>query len=81
MGHPGDEAGWAVGAGLLLKNVLGMTGDTFGLQGNFAEGALGYITNGLGALEGFSGGANGFGNSVTMAASPTAPSPPARRSS
>ncbi len=67
LGHPGDEAGWAVGAGFLLKNVLGMTGDTFGLQGNFAEGALGYITNGLGALEGFSGGANGFGNSVTMA--------------
>ena len=26
-----------------------------------------YITNGLGTLEGFSGGANGFGNSVAMA--------------
>ena len=67
LGHPGDEAGWAVGAGFLLKNVLGMKGDTFGLQGNFAEGAMPYITNGLGTLEGFSGGANGFGNSVAMA--------------
>ena len=44
-----------------------MKGDTFGLQAGFTEGALGYITNGLGALEGFSGGANGFGNSVAMA--------------
>ena len=67
LGHPGDEAGWAVGAGFLLKDVFGLKGDTFGLQGNFAEGAVGYLTNGVGALEGFSGGANGFGNSVAMA--------------
>ncbi len=39
LGHPGDEAGWAVGAGFILKDVFGMKGDTFGLQGNFAEGA------------------------------------------
>ena len=67
LGHPGDEAGWAVGAGFILKDIFGMKGDTFGLQGNFAEGASSYLTNGLGALEGFSGGANGFGNSVAMA--------------
>jgi Porin subfamily len=65
LGHPGDEAGWAVGAGFVLKDVLGMKGDTFGVQGQFTEGAMGYLTaNGTGALEGFSGGANGFGNSV-----------------
>ena len=65
LGHPGDEAGWAVGAGFVLKDVLGMKGDTFGVQGQFTEGAMGYLTaNGLGALEGFSGGANGFGNSA-----------------
>ena len=65
LGHPGDEAGWAAGAGFVLKDVLGMKGDTFGVQGQFTEGAMGYLTaNGLGALEGFSGGANGFGNSI-----------------
>jgi hypothetical protein len=64
LGHPGDQAGWAVGAGFILTNFLGMQGDTFGVQGNFSEGAVSYLTNGVGALVGFSGGSNGFGNSV-----------------
>ena len=64
-GHPNDRAGWAVGAGFILNNVLGMQGDQFGAQANFTEGAVGYLTNGIGPLDGFAGGANGLGNSVT----------------
>jgi hypothetical protein len=65
-GHPGDEAGFAVGAGFLLKNFLGMQGDTFGVQGGWSRGAVAYLGNGTGALAGFSGGDNGFGNSITF---------------
>jgi hypothetical protein len=66
-GHPTDEAGWAVGAGFLLKNVMGMQGDAFGLQANYAEGAMSYITGaGVGPLAGLSGGTGGFGNSLTF---------------
>jgi Porin subfamily len=67
LGHPDDRPGWVVGAGFLLTNFLGMQGDTFGMQGAFAEGAMGYLTNGTGALIGYSGGANGFGNSIGFA--------------
>ncbi len=71
-GHPGDQAGWAVGAGFILSNFLGMQGDSFGVQGNFTEGAVSYVTNGVGALVGFSGGSgscgvSGCGNSVGFA--------------
>jgi hypothetical protein len=38
-GHPTDKKGWAVGAGALFK-LPG--GDTFGINGQFAEGAAGY---------------------------------------
>src|SRR5271170_4138501 len=58
-GHPGDKAGWAVGAGFILNNVLGMAGDQFGIQANYTQGAVGYLTNGTGGLEGFAGGSNG----------------------
>ena len=64
-GHPGDREGWAVGAGFILNNVLGMPGDQFGLQANYTQGAVAYLTNGTGAAAGFAGGSNGFGNSVT----------------
>jgi Porin subfamily len=64
-GHPGDKAGWAVGAGFILNNVLGMHGDQFGVQANYSQGAVGYLTNGTGGSVAFAGGANGFGNSVT----------------
>jgi Porin subfamily len=67
LGHPDDQAGWAAGAGFILTNFLGMQGDTFGVQANYSQGAIGYLTsNGQGALEGFSGGSNGLGNSVAM---------------
>jgi Porin subfamily len=59
FGHPDDKAGWAVGAGFVLNNVLGMQGDQFGIMGTFTEGAVAYLTtNGTGGLEGFSGGNN-----------------------
>jgi hypothetical protein len=65
-GHPGDKAGWAVGAGFILNNVLGMQGDQFGIQSNYVVGAVGYLTNGVGSLADFGGGSGGFGNSVTF---------------
>ena len=66
-GHPTDQAGWAAGAAFLLKDFLGMKGDQFGVQANYAVGAMSYLTGaGTGALAGFSGGANGFGNSITF---------------
>jgi hypothetical protein len=67
-GHPEDEVGWAVGGGFLIKNVLGMQGDTFAVQANYAQGAMSFITGaGVGALAGLSGGANGLGNSLYFA--------------
>jgi hypothetical protein len=64
-GHPDDEAGWAAMAGIIFKDVLGMKGDTFGIQANYAVGAVSYLTGaGTGALAGFSGGDGGLGNSI-----------------
>ena len=65
-GHPGDVYGWAVAGGFLLKNVLGMQGDAFGLQANYSVGATSYVTNAAGSLSGFSGGTNGLGNSMAF---------------
>jgi hypothetical protein len=65
-GHPGDAAGWAAGAGFLLKNFLGMQGDQFGVQASYARGAMAYLTNGTGATAGLSGGDGGFGNSLAF---------------
>jgi hypothetical protein len=59
-GHPGDAWGWAVGAGLLLKNPLGLgAGDVFQTQFNYAEGAIGYVTTFKGGWQHY-----GTGNSV-----------------
>ena len=63
-GHPSDANGWAAGAGFLLKNVLGMQGDQFGVQANYSVGAVSYMTNAAASLAGFSGGDNGLGNSI-----------------
>ena len=66
-GHPGDKWGWAAGAGFQLKNFLGMQGDTLVLQANYSVGAISYLTGaGAGAVAGFSGGANGLGNSISF---------------
>jgi hypothetical protein len=65
-GHPGDEVGWAVGAGLLLKNPLGLgAGDVFHTQVNFESGAVGYLTSYKGAWDHFgSGNSVGFGSAI-----------------
>jgi hypothetical protein len=66
-GHPDDKWGWAAGAGFQLKNFLGMQGDTLVLQANYSVGAISYLTGaGSGAVAGFSGGANGLGNSIAF---------------
>src|SRR5690348_8983766 len=44
-GHPGDEVGWAGGAGLLLRSPVGLgVSDVFQSQFNFTRGAVGYVT-------------------------------------
>jgi len=55
-GHPSDAWGWAVSGGFTLNDVLGMKGDTFGLQGVYTVGASGYATRGTGAYEIYGGG-------------------------
>jgi hypothetical protein len=69
-GQPGDKAGWAAGAGFLLKNFLGMQGDQFGVQANYAVGAMSYLgTSATGPIAGLSGGDNGLGNSLAFGTS------------
>jgi len=62
LGHPGDAWGFAVTGGFTLNDVLGMKGDTFGMQAVYTEGAAGYATRGTGAYEVYgSGNSAGFG--------------------
>ena len=42
-GHPGEEIGWAFGAGLKLNAPMIGQGDYFQAQVNYAEGATGYV--------------------------------------
>jgi hypothetical protein len=42
LGHPGDAYGWAVTGGFHLQDVLGLKGDTFGVQAVFSVGASTY---------------------------------------
>ena len=42
-GHPGDEWGFALGAGLKLNVPMTGQGDYFSAEVNYAEGALGYV--------------------------------------
>ena len=45
-GHPGNESGWAVGAGLRLNLPMITQGDYFQSQVNYTQGALRYIWGG-----------------------------------
>ena len=45
-GHPGDEVGWAAGAGVKVNLPWGK-GDSFAVQGTYSEGALRYVGSGL----------------------------------
>jgi hypothetical protein len=42
-GHPADEMGWAVGAGLLLNLPFLSRGSSFYIEANYGKGAMGYI--------------------------------------
>jgi len=48
-GHPSDKIGYAITGGFTLNNVLGMKGDTFGMQVAYTVGAAGYATRATGA--------------------------------
>jgi hypothetical protein len=43
-GHPADKFGFAFTGGFTLNDVLGMKGDTFGMQAAYSQGAAGYVT-------------------------------------
>ena len=42
-GHPDDEIGWAVGAGIAL-NIPGLPGDSISVEGAYGKGAIGYVS-------------------------------------
>ncbi len=44
-GHPGDEVGWAAGAGVKVNLPWGK-GDSFAVQGTYSQGALAYVGSG-----------------------------------
>jgi hypothetical protein len=48
-GHPGNDMGWAVGAGLKLNAPMIGKGDYFQGEVNYAVGANGYVDAGIGA--------------------------------
>ena len=48
-GHPSDEWGWVVGAGLRLNFPMIAQGDYFQGQVNYTQGALKYLQQGNGA--------------------------------
>ena len=45
-GHPGDDWGFAVGAGLKLNLPMITQGDWFQTQVNYSQGAIKYLNNG-----------------------------------
>jgi hypothetical protein len=48
-GHPDDEIGYAMSAGLVFNNVFGLRGDSISLAASYGHGAVGYTTRGTGA--------------------------------
>ncbi len=61
-GHPGDAYGWAVTGGFTLNNVLGLKGDSFGMQAVYSVGAAGYATRATAASQIYGGNQSaGFG--------------------
>ena len=49
-GHPGDEVGFAVGAGIKLKADAISKGDYFEAEADYTQGALRYLNN-IGQLQ------------------------------
>jgi hypothetical protein len=60
-GHPADKWGWASTLGATWVNAFGLPGDTFGVQGVYDEGAVGYATQAWGSRFLY-----GSGNSVGL---------------
>ena len=60
-GHPADKFGWASTIGATWVNALGLPGDSFGIQGVYDEGAVGYATQAWGSRFLY-----GSGNSVGL---------------
>jgi hypothetical protein len=44
FGHPDDEWGFAIGAGVIVKNFLGWQGDELAIEARYGEGAVGYYS-------------------------------------
>ena len=61
-GHPNDEVGFAVGAGLKLNAPMIGAGDYFQTQVNYAQGATGYVaTSSAAGFGGWNGNSFGYG--------------------
>ncbi|MBI5909917.1 MAG: porin, partial [Betaproteobacteria bacterium] len=68
--HPSDVWGYALGAGIKL-NVPTGPGDTFWLQGDYAKGAQGYVSQAGTIFNKFQGGGVGYGWAVDGVVGPT----------
>ncbi|WP_424631045.1 porin [Bradyrhizobium sp. SYSU BS000235] len=68
-GHPGDEWGFAVSGGLQLKNLITGPGDKLSIDATYTDGAPKYVISGVtgNGFDHFSGGDNGFYNSLAFA--------------
>jgi hypothetical protein len=55
-GHPSDAYGFAVSGGFHLNDVLGLKGDTFGIQATYSVGAAGYATNNISGAQAYGSG-------------------------
>lgn len=60
-GHPGDEFGFAVGAGLTVNLPMIGKGDSFSTQITYAEGAIDYVGSGLASFVITQGSTSGVG--------------------
>jgi hypothetical protein len=60
-GHPGDKYGYAVIGGFHLNDVLGLRGDTLGVEADYTAGASGYATMANGPVQLY-----GAGNSAAF---------------
>jgi Porin subfamily len=64
-GHPNDETGWAIGAGVKINTPMIGAGDYFQTQVNYAEGATGYVAVPAAGGLGFGGwNGNEFGYAI-----------------
>ncbi len=59
--HPDDKVGWAIGAGLKVNLPMLGKGDSFAIEGDYTEGAIGYAGSGLGSFSWCHGASCGFG--------------------